>query len=112
MRISDWSSDVCSSDLSVHRLGFVRRIAQTHADARAQARRNIAAGSGALEQFPDQQAISASRTWFRRDANQDHLLGRNRKWKPCPALSRLAIKWGRGPYDLPDRKSTSLNSSH
>src|SRR3546814_10441856 len=100
MRISDWSSDVCSSDLRLHRC---RSGMFHHADAGAQLHRTLDHYPIANGQAIDDFDITApSRT----DADR-HLL--HRIVIAHPEHECL-------PTDLDqrklDRKSTSLNSSH
>src|SRR3546814_18754686 len=87
MRISDWSSDVCSSDLHAARLGqrlfHVRNVAQTEGDAvggdRAVGQRQafgVAANPReTLHQATVDGAVAADRQHLGRQVADDHLPG-------------------------------------
>src|SRR3546814_6081529 len=86
MRISDWSSDVCSPDLLAHR----RRLGADAQKDRA-------------EQQEGHDEIDET------DADEEGPAGRGHRGKGGGGLARLARGGdGRGV----DRKSTRLNSSH
>src|SRR3546814_3753728 len=105
MRISDWSSDVCSSDLAVHQdaSGKARDLAMSYADAIGGAR------AGVLE------------TTFAEETETD-LFGE--QVVLCGGLTALVqagfetlVEAGYQPESayfecLQDRTSTRLNSSH
>src|SRR3546814_10404958 len=92
MRISDWSSDVCSSDL------MPRRIA----DGRGIGRNQRGQGGAAL--VAETRVIGISRLATRACLHDP----RNPVWLLCNAVvhARVAVLPGG------DRKSTRLNSSH
>src|SRR3546814_4622480 len=104
MRISDWSSDVCSSDLSIH-----DDLAETgchRPDLRLDAVRQVL---GRLPQpFANLLARKIKIGGFREyGGNLAEPIAREgpRRFKPRTA--------GEGNFDrVGDRKSTSLNSSH
>src|SRR3546814_2794700 len=110
MRISDWSSDVCSSDLSPER--EEKRSDQddhpTHAGAAASQRAHTKAAAGRHDRLSRQIWLCANQSAScRRRGGGD-------------ARGRAASFQGRsGPYSRDDhrlagkdRKSTRLNSSH
>src|SRR3546814_5605242 len=122
MRISDWSSDVCSSDLAA---GGLRQVAQS--DRRAQftqqrLRMGFTQAPGAVAQqaldllrLGHQRLVAlAQRRDFRIDALEQALLG----IAPADALLELAphrcrfVRTGECLVELEDQKSTRLNSSH
>src|SRR3546814_6737417 len=101
MRISDWSSDVCSSDLSsLDRFGerFEQRVFTEIEIAKARRRPFTIAGTYA-KRFAAKEAFSkAVGTGFRRGVFMK-------------AIGVVNAPSGAPPLEL-DRKSTSLNSSH
>src|SRR3546814_7883207 len=108
MRISDWSSDVCSSDLP-QMLGLVGRTLETggqeDADLEAVEGQRIAGTVG--------EEVDRARKVAREQRRARHQIVRR------PAAHRLrtgltdrpAAKCGEG-VQIADRKSTRLNSSH
>src|SRR3546814_1429933 len=99
MRISDWSSDVCSSDLPLDR--FLRRIfgvelqegcAAVHLRNTGGLRKNIIGQAGAVQRRHERTA-------------------RCRRAAEILLESRLALRNANAALDI-DRKSTRLNSSH
>src|SRR3546814_8760865 len=101
MRISDWSSDVCSSDLSI-----------MHATARDYARfgeflrnRGVANGQRLLPESWMDFMLTPSPT----DGGYGGHIWLNRS---RPAGVGPALWPDRGPNDLLDRKSPRMNSSH
>src|SRR3546814_5960747 len=111
MRISDWSSDVCSSDLQVARrfeqaVGlrdlrlrrFDIRLPARHARLRRADRQDAARGDGIVRH-----ALHA------KPGRNLNLRALERVGEPglAPDLARHAIAYG-----VKDRKSTRLNSSH
>src|SRR3546814_6458929 len=108
MRISDWSSDVCSSDLIAALLAWSLRYVTVFADDilaarreldRLEARRDrlVAADAG----LPD-----ADRRQRRRTRLKAYFGRRRREGRGAPI-------WGTAHHGkLRDRKSTRLNSSH
>src|SRR3546814_4572412 len=108
MRISDWSSDVCSADLGGHCPQRVQggergcvAIVKQGGDARALV---IAQAGDQMAPKPGPRTIadSADQSLDDRYAWQQHLVG--------DQPGRRSINQGAGP--LVDRKSTRLNSSH
>src|SRR3546814_7447254 len=95
MRISDWSSDVCSSDLFVAATGYV-----------TDAKRRDGAVVFATPDANDADALNAGRWWkLRRDANW-HRPDGMRDGAPNEPVVDVTYA------DALDRKSTRLNSSH
>src|SRR3546814_5603703 len=97
MRISDWSSDVCSSDLAQAQPGGKEAVAAMFCDKPGDALVVGLRGCGAESQS---------------DFGQAQL-----EQAISPAALAVIIPLGRGPredFDLAiiDRKSTRLNSSH
>src|SRR3546814_6838058 len=98
MRISDWSSDVCSSDLAVETTGFAERLS-------ADERGGAASPSGGKFRLARREG-TASR-WF---AYNPHRQSQSAdKTMPLGFLENELM--ARFNIDQ-DRKSTSLNSSH
>src|SRR3546814_8906266 len=108
MRISDWSSDVCSSDLSAygelmrrHREPVYRLVRGHIGDADAAldvTQQSFIAAFAALARYDGARPF---RVWMARIAiNKCH------DWTRRRAVRRLFS------FALPDRKSTRLNSSH
>src|SRR3546814_10396316 len=103
MRISDWSSDVCSSDLAPH--------LQERASI-------ILVGSLASDKVLDGHAVYAgtkaaigafARSWaleFKDRGIRANMLS------PGPTETEILGKLGVAPEERGDRKSTRLNSSH
>src|SRR3546814_2295285 len=108
MRISDWSSDVCSSDLQANNPAAVARVILELSDLGRPPNR-LVIGHQALERA--EAALETRRDLYRSHAD----LGRH----TATGGSRLT---GRAPFTRPfrgsagaartDRKSTRLNSSH
>src|SRR3546814_6110884 len=98
MRISDWSSDVCSSDLATQ---LVERVGDHEVDERVAKelqtlvvdRADAAMRQRLLQQFRLGETIAQTAFELMRGAGQDCTLGR-------------------GTSSAKDRKSTRLNSSH
>src|SRR3546814_6655889 len=90
MRISDWSSDVCSSDLNDLLVGHRLRIE------------------------PDQPEGHFGRDLRRRDADPAILsaAARIRRGRRVQILTQDKTRGARVPRAAGDRKSTRLNSSH
>src|SRR3546814_5919540 len=107
MRISDWSSDVCSSDLTILEIGIAVTEATTIAEEIAVEIAVVAVLDAAdFAVALTRRHIAADRT-ARADA---------RRILHVP-LARVALGMGlvgehAGRTDLGDRKSTRLNSSH
>src|SRR3546814_8866949 len=97
MRISDWSSDVCSSDLAAAVSSEVHRSRAAHVGHDRRQRKGGGGGGPVKAQFD---AVEAMRAHGRRD-----LPGIRMQQFDAPAYVR--------PGELlQDRKSTRLNSSH
>src|SRR3546814_1648229 len=103
MRISDWSSDVCSSDLAARRIAF--DDAALHALLVGEAIRMLARRIGELVVAPDQ---------FERRAGPGlYVIAAGQPLAAQPGVGEVlpdALD-GAGQHAL-DRKSTRLNSSH
>src|SRR3546814_6488033 len=100
MRISDWSSDVCSSDLAVLRLPLV---VGRHADAGLPADvLDRHAGIGLLEDRDDlglgETGLLHGTSWLGKTCQKVLLMG--------------CLRFGEAYGPTSDRKSTRLNSSH
>src|SRR3546814_9894571 len=111
MRISDWSSDVCSSDLLGGGLGLRRLIAARKGLDRRFERAHAEHLDIDRELFdqPLEIEIGAARAGQQHAAKRGHpyLVGVGRK-----IIARVHIGRGIGVDGLADRKSTRLNSSH
>src|SRR3546814_4982755 len=108
MRISDWSSDVCSSDLAERRRGFAQ---EAGCALLSLAFDGLRLGSVWVPAFSDGAARRLiTRLGFRRksaDSTQAVLEARDWTYSPpCMAACK------RGSDGGGDRKSTRLNSSH
>src|SRR3546814_6211342 len=104
MRISDWSSDVCSSDLQTRRIGLQRSASDQ--DARVQRAFKMGVRARAIAGDP------AARPVGERDAPVER--GRELQGPEWPAARRTRPP-GRHPrarFVRPERKSTSLHSRH
>src|SRR3546814_10072858 len=98
MRISDWSSDVCSSDL-----GLYHRQRREEREAEAEGHDQLAGlGGGAMEIGEGEPEERVSRTWEPGGDPADQPAER-RQQEQEPK---------RGGDEAGDRKSTRLNSSH
>src|SRR3546814_4811860 len=97
MRISDWSSDVCSSDLAALMLGRQQRAPAT-VPVFALLRTDHERAAGGADALP--MGVAAD-DWLEEDPAQKRRL-------------RLSLKLGRlfNRDPMADRKSTRLNSSH
>src|SRR3546814_5827637 len=112
MRISDWSSDVCSSDLA--RIAYARQTAASQRETEALTRVRFEAGAAA-----EADVANATGQANNTEANIPSL-----EAAYASAVHRLGVLTGRPPAALkdrlaaavaipaPDRKSTRLNSSH
>src|SRR3546814_5452686 len=115
MRISDWSSDVCSSDLL------------THSDPKSPEATVDAVAVPTAPKLPPMEAVSIIKAalnrlddidgWYALGGVGLQLLAEMPDFDPrsygCPKLSQLVEKCG--AFDVrreKDRKSTRLNSSH
>src|SRR3546814_5018197 len=100
MRISDWSSDVCSSDLS----GAARELKVAIGEARLTiaeiGRQTDAIGTRTLP------TVNATMQSLQETAESLDALVRQIRQNPRQAIGKDSGK------ELEDRKSTSLNSSH
>src|SRR3546814_3241110 len=104
MRISDWSSDVCSSDVSAQRNSYVAAFSVLAAMGKAEAR-DLGLEGGAL---------------YDPEVNYRRVKGELWDWADDPAPQQVAndtravpaanAQVPEGPPS--DRKSTRLNSSH
>src|SRR3546814_2565398 len=121
MRISDWSSDVCSSDLSgfLFQNGFNILDAQQFDDVltgRFFARMKFGAVDGAADLGTLRQkfapiAQSFDMDWTIRSRSQpQRVLLLASKFDHC--LADLLYRWRIGELAMEARKSTRLNSSH
>src|SRR3546814_9318956 len=117
MRISDWSSDVCSSDLGFALSGELRlaveRAPAQRAGERGDGQRRIEAaaverasarGDGAVDV-----AVPAGGEIARVEAVEGGVELPAGRRLPCDVAARIERAAGRGRAD---RKSTRLNSSH
>src|SRR3546814_6538056 len=125
MRISDWSSDVCSSDLAVR--GDVRRHV-FHVARRVRRRWGCAAaaaGSGGALRLPckrQQQQPAQSPNAASRPRSSAALVTPNHTTTPHHSASSCSpshacasggsLARGSASWTTADRKSTRLNSSH
>src|SRR3546814_3448408 len=122
MRISDWSSDVCSSDLLERRV-LVAQSAQQRPFRHGQQLGRLELARLAIRQLPDQRITHLARKapaeaigeMFRRHLVEQHrqfLVGR---WHRPPQLRRAkqdAVHRLTEAQWAVDRKSTRLNSSN
>src|SRR3546814_5786936 len=99
MRISDWSSDVCSSDLAIQ-----RQRATLVSQARGRVL-EIGIGTGRNLPFYDRDKLESLQGLD--PAAQMHGLARKRARKAGLDVELLTL-----PAERIDRKSTRLNSSH
>src|SRR3546814_6848862 len=98
MRISDWSSDVCSSDLRYARIGTTRNQGIEMSVSGALTKRlNMVAGGVFLKPRVIEDATAAAAIGKRPVGLPDHFINLNLNWRTPIAK---------------DRKSTRLNSSH
>src|SRR3546814_9153869 len=126
MRISDWSSDVCSSDLHMHRRDMRVRHMRDEADAGREEARILARAVDRLREIGRELAADG------RDVDADlfeHLPGHHAAYPAAPfaglhsiglavpgrigergVAARLSLD--RLKFGAEDRKSTRLNSSH
>src|SRR3546814_4423505 len=113
MRISDWSSDVCSSDLADQRPRYLLRL---------QSGRLVQPVLLLMEQATEAQAEKAIAVLKRaidaaensNQAGENFVVGAA-NWRPLhDALISIAEYWNRdqNETEMADRKSTRLNSSH
>src|SRR3546814_7834743 len=109
MRISDWSSDVCSSDLE-HGLKMV----QTARDRGVPVRALADEMSGYFQDMAAKLNISHDR--FIRTVEPDHHAATQALWQRMAAAGDLYLDRYEGWYSVRDealdRKSTRLNSRH
>src|SRR3546814_1243855 len=106
MRISDWSSDVCSSDLKSGR--------STVSSLSALFRPTMMKTS--LDHLPPQKQRELARVLeILHEEFEDALKGSSSNWKKRGRILKVILfgSYARGAWvDEPDRKSTRLNSSH
>src|SRR3546814_9140973 len=109
MRISDWSSDVCSSDLLGHHRAraISHRRSFVHASPASLGARGLAVAAVAV-------ATGAQQRWFTgpQSARQHSALEDARQPATQRAAAHHTAVAGRGLGWVIDRKSTRLNSSH
>src|SRR3546814_8637849 len=103
MRISDWSSDVCSSDLDV----VYDSVGKTTLDGsfRALARRgvlvNYGNSSGAVKAIDPLEVAEAGSVYYTRPHQADYMTTNAERQSRADDL-----------FEMVNRKSTRLNSSH
>src|SRR3546814_7346110 len=100
MRISDWSSDVCSSDLSVEAVGYAAHLRRVLVDVGVEQVQRDAPDLG----LPD---ASHERRARQVDLDADAIAGRDGHGVRVEIGVALLL-----PAVGRDRKSTRLNSSH
>src|SRR3546814_3471128 len=115
MRISDWSSDVCSSDLAPTMPTLRERPDFTYGNTRLRARRDTLLGPS-LEQLPhhdlDQLLAALDATPYAHDVDAAaHAGGLARLHLAVTTHLTRALHDAVSHYEG-DRKSTRLNSSH
>src|SRR3546814_1008982 len=99
MRISDWSSDVCSSDLLMQKLRMSRKEVK---DELKQTE-----GSPEVKMALRRKQREATRNNVRAGVQQAHVI------LPNPTHFAVALRYDRATDRAPvDRKSTRLNTSH
>src|SRR3546814_1342790 len=120
MRISDWSSDVCSSDLGAQRIGDLilddtRRLAgPLGADddlGVGQVRQRVQRSAEYRQHAPDGQRKGGQQDQAAvgdggADDRGDHGVG------PASSVPASSAYFGTSCMSMKDRKSTRLNSSH
>src|SRR3546814_3887745 len=121
MRISDWSSDVCSSDLAAAELGTrAIPVKRTRFDARWDHVRRAAPAAlmqanlrraNAAPGLDEQELLARVNQWVNRETAY---IGddRNYRQRDYWATAEPTIARGKGDSEDLDRKSTRLNSSH
>src|SRR3546814_3359191 len=108
MRISDWSSDVCSSDLGLH---LVEARAHQHLDvATAEPARGAAAVHRGIAAAEHQHALADPSDVAEVDVGQPVEADVDVR-RAFPAPGQVEVAPARGAA-AEDRKSTRLNSSH
>src|SRR3546814_8207521 len=117
LRISDWSSDVCSSDLPFRVRGLARVCTCRHASS-PPSRACCARRRATLPPLPDQPLTARMRLAVPRPRRPcSSTPGRSgtsgSAIRPTPTAHRIPVRsCGRGCRTSRDRKSTRLNSSH
>src|SRR3546814_10891548 len=105
MRISDWSSDVCSSDLTAFAAGdtrhFVRLVEYHHA---------VEIIADPVEDLLKASTLVPPVGAERRIREEEHTLGRTYGRAQLPLIEMLDVE--RETADRGDRKRTRRNSSH
>src|SRR3546814_7015244 len=111
MRISDWSSDVCSSDLALH--DFVQPRHHPAHDCSPVARAAIRAAASVLPSYSSALSVSALRRDTSHGLFAPWLSGPYTSTDMFPVAKRSIISATTPPLGAAgDRKSTRLNSSH
>src|SRR3546814_10108036 len=105
MRISDWSSDVCSSDLAVVDFGHFLREQLLHELAVRAAEEDLRAAAFAAHAGNDRAHPVADAKHLARDL----LVAADHAFRPAQVDDDMAKLH---PLHHADRKSTRLNSSH
>src|SRR3546814_8498070 len=111
MRISDWSSDVCSSDLILFRIDdrdYRAKLAQAEANVQA-ARARVA---NSAEDIALQHILVRHAAAQRRAAAADLMLARKTSNRRQALVDGGAVSQAQVDESDTDRKSTRLNSSH
>src|SRR3546814_9019036 len=116
MRISDWSSDVCSSDLSRHQHRYVAGNAQRPAALIEQSALRSALHDPVAVRTVAAADIGHPVRILATPAECDGAIGHGRRRTERTRLAEIAqrctIEVARGLGGAVDRKSTRLNSSH
>src|SRR3546814_7757083 len=108
MRISDWSSDVCSSDLQRHHPRSARpprreALASPQVD-------HVAQGGASVDSARGKRVSEIKSRSFRCDRHLAYIRQAiEKEWANGKGVVPEQASSGKGPTD---RKSTSLNSSH
>src|SRR3546814_4089617 len=111
MRISDWSSDVCSSDLASDGIVWTR-LANPSATRATFAWRADRIASGRLIASPASNAAAASRTCAASRSDTRSNADQNDPITPPPHAPRAPAKAEVQDHAAQDRKRPRLNSNH
>src|SRR3546814_4511945 len=106
MRISDWSSDVCSSDLNPRPVGG--SLFRIHRDTRFSNDKTPYKAWAGLRLYHQRHREVHAPSFYIHIAPGDSFVGGG-LWHPDSATTRRVRNF---IADNPDRKSTRLNSSH